>query len=99
MCELNPQVGRDLKALASSPTIVVSFYIFRRNYQSPNREILLKALLNLRATPAGGQLATLFQFDELVVRDATCLTSVLGLLDAADRARLRRGAGGRKDTA
>jgi phosphonate transport system substrate-binding protein len=99
MCELNPQVGRDLKALASSPTIVVSFYIFRRNYQSPNREILLKALLNLRATPAGGQLATLFQFDELVVRDATCLTSVLGLLDAADRARGRRGAGGDRDKA
>ena len=96
MCELNPQVARELKVLASSPAMVVNFYIFRKNYQSPNREKLLRAFLSLRATPAGGQLAALFQFDELSVQHAACLAPALGVLDAADRARSARSAGGRK---
>jgi ABC-type phosphate/phosphonate transport system substrate-binding protein len=96
MCELNPQVAKELKVVASSPLIVVSFYIFRKNYRNVNRERLIKALSGLRATPAGRQLATLFQFDDLTVRDASCLASALSLLDAADRARTRRDAGSRK---
>jgi hypothetical protein len=82
--------------VASSPAMVVSFYIFRKNYQSVNRERLIRAFLSLRASASGGQLASLFQFDELTVRDASCLTPALAVLDAADRARGRRGAGGRK---
>lgn len=96
MCELNPQVAKELKVIASSPLMVVSFYVFRKNYQGVNREKLIKAILNLSSTVAGRQLATLFQFEDLGIRDASCLTSVLGMLDAADRLRGRRGAGGRK---
>src|ERR1035441_6075912 len=47
MCELNPQVARDLKVVASSPAMVVSFYIFRKNYQSVNREKVIKAISSL----------------------------------------------------
>ena len=94
MCELNPQVARDLKEVVSSPLIVVSFYVFRKNYQSPNREKLTRSLLSMRASPAGGQLAALFQFEDLAIRDASCLASALAVLEAADRARARRG--GRK---
>jgi phosphonate transport system substrate-binding protein len=96
MCELNPQVAKDLKAIASSPLMAVNFYIFRKNFQGLNREKLIKAILSLPNTVAGRQLATLFQFEDLGVRDASCLGSVLGVLDAADRYRGRRGAGGRK---
>ena len=31
MCELNPQVAKDLRALAVSPEMVVTFYVFRKN--------------------------------------------------------------------
>jgi phosphonate transport system substrate-binding protein len=96
MCELNPQVARDLIVLATSPVMVVNFYIFRKNYQSGLREKVFRALSSLRASPAGQQLATLFQFNELTVRDASCLVSALSVLDTAERARGRRGAGGRK---
>src|ERR1035437_4253823 len=96
MCELNPHVARDLKVIAGSPLMVVNFYIFRKNYQGVNREKLIKAILSLPNTVAGRQLATLFQFEDLGVRDASCLGSVLGVLDAADRYRGRRGAGGRR---
>ncbi len=100
MCELNPQVARDLIAIASSPAMVLVFCIFRKNYISVNREKLIKALIKsvstLLTTEAGRQLATLFQFDELAIRDAGCLASVLGVLDAADRANGKPVAGSQK---
>jgi ABC-type phosphate/phosphonate transport system substrate-binding protein len=96
MCELNPQVSRELKAIASSPLMVVSFYIFRRNCPSANREKVIKAIMSLPSTVAGRQLATLFQFEDLAVRDGSCLAGALGILDAADRAHGQRNAGGRK---
>lgn len=94
MCELNPQVARDLKVIASSPPMVLSFYIFRKNYHSPSRQRVIKAISSLRNTTAGQQLATLFQFEELALRDSACLTPALAILDAADRARGHRSPGG-----
>ena len=96
MCELNPQVGRDLVTLASSPPLTVSFYIFRKNYRNSEREKVIKAISSLRRSPGGQELATLFQFEELAVKDAECLTSALNLLDRADRVRARQMGGGRK---
>jgi phosphonate transport system substrate-binding protein len=95
MCELNPQVGKDLTAIASSPMMVLCFYVFHKNYHSPNRVRFLKVLSELHTSAAGRQLATLFQFDQLTVRDGSCLASALSILDAAERARNRRGAGSR----
>jgi len=90
MSELNPQVGRELRVVASSPAMVVNFYIFRKNYQNENREKFIKALLELRASPAGEQLAMLFQFNQLSVREGGCRASALGVLEAADRIRRKQ---------
>jgi ABC-type phosphate/phosphonate transport system substrate-binding protein len=96
MCALNPQVAKDLRALAISPVMVVTFYVFRKNYQELPRVRFVKAISSLPASPAGRQLATLFQFEELTVRDASCLSIALSVLDRAERARSRRDAGSRK---
>lgn len=96
MCELNPQVARDLKVIASSPSMVLSFYVFRRNYHGPSRQKVIRAISGLRNTTAGQQLATLFQFEELTLRDSSCLAPGLAILDGADRARGHRATGGRK---
>jgi ABC-type phosphate/phosphonate transport system substrate-binding protein len=97
MCELNPQVGKDLEVLASSAPLVVMFYIFRKNYDQGQKARMIAAISKLRSGAGGQQLATLFQFDELTVRDGACLGNALRILDAADRARNRPAAGGRKD--
>ena len=89
MCELNPQVARELAVLATSPTVVVNFYMFRKNYQNAQREKLIGALSSLRNSPAGQQLATLFQFDQLAIRDGSCLASALNILEMADRVHSR----------
>jgi phosphonate transport system substrate-binding protein len=89
MSELNPQVNRSLTAIATSATLVTSFYAFRRNYRNSTREKFVNLHKTLLASTAGRQLAALFQFDELTVRDATCLDSSLSILDAADRIRAK----------
>jgi len=91
MVELNPQVGKDLTAIASSPAMVVTFYVFHKNYHGVNREKFAKVYSNVRADAAGRQLATLFQFQALVVRDADCLAPALAVLSAAEHLRRRPG--------
>jgi phosphonate transport system substrate-binding protein len=95
MCELNPQVAKDLSILATSPPMLASFYIFCKNFPRGSREKLLGALTSVRVGAAGQQLATLFQFGDLTVRDAGCMASALSVLDKAERARSRRGVGSR----
>jgi len=96
MCELNPQVAKDLTAIATSPVMVPLFYCFHKNYHSANREKFVKAMTGLRASAVGRQIATLFQCDGLTTADASCLAAGLGVLDRAERARGRTGAGSRK---
>jgi ABC-type phosphate/phosphonate transport system substrate-binding protein len=96
MCEMNPQVGKDLTAIASSPAMVLCFHAFRKNFRGIRREKFSGVFFNLRTSAAGRQLATLFQFDDLTVRDGSCLASALSVLDAAERVRNRQGAGSRK---
>jgi len=40
-----------------------------------NRQKVISALSGLRSSPAGRQLDTLFQFGEITIRDAGCLTN------------------------
>ncbi|HUA62229.1 MAG TPA: PhnD/SsuA/transferrin family substrate-binding protein [Verrucomicrobiae bacterium] len=91
MCELNPQVARDLVIVASSPPMVVSLYVFHRNYHSSSRQQFVRAISQVRTSPAGRQMATLFQFDSLAVKDASSLTTALAVLDKARLIRNRQG--------
>jgi ABC-type phosphate/phosphonate transport system substrate-binding protein len=96
MCEMNPQVGKDLTAIASSPAMVPCFHAFRKNFHGVSREKFSGVFFNLRTSAAGRQLATLFQFDDLTLRNGSCLASALSILDTAERVRNRQGAGSRK---
>jgi ABC-type phosphate/phosphonate transport system substrate-binding protein len=96
MGELNPQVERSLTPIATSATLVTCFYAYRKNYRSAGRETLINVHKSLLSSAAGRQLATLFQFDELTVRDTGCLASSLSILDKADRRRMKARPGGRK---
>jgi hypothetical protein len=93
MCELNPQIARELTLIASFPPMVVAFYVFHKNYQSANREKFVTAIAGLRKSLAGRQFAMLFQFEDLTRRDSSCLAGALGVLEMADRACKRPGTG------
>ena len=96
MSELNPQVARDLAVIAISPSLVVTFYIFHKNYRGMSREKFAKVYADLPATAAGRQLATLFQFEKLVPQDIGCLAPALAILEKSERARGKSGAAGRR---
>jgi len=96
MCELNPQVARELVPLASSPAMVVTFYIFHKNYRGLSRDRFAKVYADLPSSAAGRQLATFFQFENLVVHDAACLEPSLAILRTAEHNRLHAGPAGRR---
>ena len=96
MGELNPQVANGLTAIATSPLLVVTFYAFHRNYQGGNRDRFARVYANMSGSVAGKQLSTLFQFNNLVVKDGTCLDSSLAVLDKAEHIGTRPGAGPRE---
>jgi len=96
MGELNPQVAKDLTVIASSPALIATFYTFHRNYRGASRQRFAKIYSNMPVSVAGRQVATLFQFQGLAIKDAACLAPALDILDAADRAGREPGAGGRK---
>jgi phosphonate transport system substrate-binding protein len=92
ICEMNPQVAKALAVVASSPPMVVTFYVFHKNFPRARREKLIGVLSSVRSSAAGLQLATLFQFDDLMVRDASCLAGSLDVLRKAERTRTRQAA-------
>jgi hypothetical protein len=87
MAELNPQVLRELRPLATSAELAPISYMFRRNYRDPNRQLWVSALSDLNSSVTGRQLLTMFQADGLVVRGSECLSSALAILEQSDRFR------------
>ena len=73
MSELNPQLGKDLQIIKESPAFLSSVLCFRRDYSS--RQVLMDALRDLHAEPAGQQLLTMFRVDKLVSYDDSYLNS------------------------
>jgi hypothetical protein len=91
MCEMNPQVGNTLEVVAMSAPMVVTFYVFHKNFHSALRDEFTRILSEFRNNAPARQLATLFQFDQLTMLDSRCLESALSELQTADRARAKRG--------
>lgn len=89
MVELNPQIGKRLRTLASSPEYIPGIFLLSAVYQDPNREPLLRALRDLHQTPAGVQILTLFQQARLDVAQPEVLLPVRELM--AEHERLRGG--------
>jgi ABC-type phosphate/phosphonate transport system substrate-binding protein len=85
MCELNPQLGHQLKVLATSPELVPSALFISSSYSAPFKEKLFSTLVTLHSVPAGHQVLTLFQSDRLEQRSLSCLASACDLLAAHQR--------------
>jgi phosphonate transport system substrate-binding protein len=95
MCELNPQLNRKLRVLASSPKLVTRLMAFHKDCVPEQRIKYEKALEGLYKTAAGQQALTLFESARLVTADVSLLQPTLELVKAHDRLHSRT-AGGRK---
>lgn len=92
MCELNPQLGRKLRVLATSPKLQTGGLAFHRDCPPLRKKQMLAVLLGLHETVAGQQALTLFQGKRLVVADQSLFRSSIDLLAAYGRLRNQAGA-------
>jgi phosphonate transport system substrate-binding protein len=76
MNELNPQIGRSLRILETSPGFVTGLIAVRRDIRNPRRDALVKALRDMNNDPKGRQLLTMFRINRLVDFKAEHLVSI-----------------------
>ena len=80
MAELNPQISHRLKILAASKEYVPGFLGFRKNYQSGIKDIVVNNIRNWHQTPAGYQILTMFQMDDLMLQPFEILGPTMKLI-------------------
>ena len=80
MAELNPQVGKQLKVLATSSEFLPALFCFRADYASAFKEQLFAGIRDLHKTPAGQQVLTIFQAERIEEQPPSRLDSTLELL-------------------
>ncbi|MFH0998838.1 MAG: PhnD/SsuA/transferrin family substrate-binding protein [Pseudomonadota bacterium] len=85
MSELNPQVGKQLRILATSQELVPVLFAFRADHASPFREQMLVEMRRLPETPAGQQILTLLQTERVEEQPMSCLTAAFELLATHQR--------------
>lgn len=78
--ELNPQLGRDLRALAISPKLVPIGIGFRRGCSAEGRKLLIDSILHVTTVTAGRQIVSLYQSQCFVVRPVSVMNSTMELV-------------------
>lgn len=78
--ELNPQLGRDVVALAVSPKVIPIGFAFRRNTDPEMRKALVASIWSVSSYTAGLQIVELYQSRAFVVRPLSAMNPSLELL-------------------
>ena len=91
MGELNPQVTKQLRVLATSPQVVPHLTCFRVGLDAAIKVKLFAAVADANTTTAGKQLMTIFQCDRVEERPLSKLESTRELVAAFARLRSKTG--------
>jgi ABC-type phosphate/phosphonate transport system substrate-binding protein len=90
MVEMNPQLGRDLKIMASSQELTTSITFFRRSLSDEMKQKTLSAGRTLKDNPRGRQVLLLFKIDDLAPLKESDLAGMKDLVAEHDRLRAGR---------
>ncbi|MFB3778419.1 MAG: phosphate/phosphite/phosphonate ABC transporter substrate-binding protein [Bryobacteraceae bacterium] len=93
LCELNPQLQRQLCIVETSPKLVPIVMAFQKDSTPDRRRRFAQALLSLPDSPVGQQLIALFQGGRFRLRDASSLAPTIALVKTAERLSNREGTG------
>lgn len=77
--ELNPQLGGDLRVVATSPDFCRGLALFRDDFDERVQVILQESLLALHTEPKGKQIMNFFRIDKLIAFESDYLESVITL--------------------
>jgi ABC-type phosphate/phosphonate transport system substrate-binding protein len=89
MSELNPQVGKELKAIATSPGFLTGVICFRRDFYAQFKDHLDDSLKSLHIDSQGRQILTLFRINQLIPFEHSHLETVEALLKEHQGLRVR----------
>lgn len=81
MVELNPQVGRQLHIITSSPNYVTALFGFRADLPTALKEKCIQAFIGLRSSIFGKQTLAVFQSEEISELPASATETSIALLD------------------
>ena len=85
MAEMNPQVGRDLKVMASSPELITSLSVFRKSLSGDIKEKTMGVGRSLKLSQRGKQVLLLFKIEDLIPLDDFDLNSTKDLVSEYER--------------
>lgn len=88
--ELNPQVKEGLTIVASSPPIMDSIMVARKDYGEDAKRRLIEKCQELKNTPRGRQILLLFKIDDLVPVKESSLDSLKHLVAEYDRLKAKK---------
>jgi hypothetical protein len=88
--ELNPQLGRDLRAIALSPRLIPIVIAFRRNSNEASRKAVIDSILRVSSFPAGKQIISLYQSNGFVTLPTSAMKNTLEMARQYDHISLPR---------
>jgi ABC-type phosphate/phosphonate transport system substrate-binding protein len=89
--ELNPQLGRELRTLAVSPTMFPTGFWSRKNCDEEDKRVFEQAMLRANTIPAGRQALALFQVTGYSPRSCSVMASTLDFIRQYEAVRKRSG--------
>jgi ABC-type phosphate/phosphonate transport system substrate-binding protein len=90
MVEMNPQLGKDLKTLTSSPDLLAGMGVFRKGMSVDLKEKIISVAKGLKTQPRGRQVLLLFKMEDLDSITESDLTTIKELVGEYDRMRPRK---------
>jgi ABC-type phosphate/phosphonate transport system substrate-binding protein len=90
--ELNPQVGRQLTTIATSPTLLPGLLCFRKDLATDQRRLITEASRDLKNHATGRQILMLFKIREVVPFRPDDISELVDLLREHAASQRKRGA-------
>jgi len=85
--ELNPQIGRELRILATSPRIIPAGFWFRKGADLAQRNAFMQAMIKLKSVTAGRQVLALYQSSGFVSAPGSVMNGTIELVHQYERLR------------
>jgi len=79
-CELNPQLQKNLDAVAVSPRLIAAMFLLRPTFQASYRKQLEEYLETMHTTAAGKQVLTTFQSEKIIKYPTSILQTTMELI-------------------
>lgn len=91
LCELNPQLKKQLRILEQSPGYLGAVFVIRKDFPLQSMETFVKNVLAVQTKPECKQMLMLFRFNGLVKFEQSHLKTIEALVKEHDALKSKRG--------